>query len=103
FPQYAAQADIHLAEPLHTDQLAAYAGMYSDLRVRSLVTKVEVNEEGGLTLTDAFLGSRNITPVSEHLFVDQLAHKFTGFAIDKEKQSVYMKEPYINPLGHAIK
>ena len=39
--------------------------------------------------------------VDENLFVDEITMQLTGFKKDERAGTVYMKEPYLNPLGYA--
>jgi hypothetical protein len=64
---------------------------------------VEANEDGTLTISNYILGPRNLRQVDDNLFADDLTHRFTAFAIDERSGTVYMKDPYLNPLGYARK
>lgn len=101
FPSYIAPAELAPFEPLAPEKLEPLEGLYSDLRLSGIVTSVEVNPEGGLTLSDAYLGPRPLRQVDDNLFVDELTKRFTAFQIDEPSGRVYMKEPYLNPLGYA--
>lgn len=103
FPQYASPADMQDFEPYTPEQLKPLEGLYSDLRLKSLVSSVEVTDAGTLTITDAILGPRMLRQVDDNLFVDELAKRYTAFQIDEGTGEVYMKEPYLNPLGYAAK
>ncbi|WP_276353836.1 serine hydrolase [Cohnella caldifontis] len=106
FPQYATTADFGSFQPYGPEKLAPLAGLYADLRLPSIVTSVEVDREGALTISDAILGSRKLRQVDDNLFVDELTKRFTAFKLDEENGTVYLKEPYLNPLGyerHGVK
>ncbi|RJE91319.1 penicillin-binding protein [Paenibacillus sp. 1011MAR3C5] len=100
FPQYAAPAKLEAFEE-KPDQLAKFAGYYSDLRLN--VLKSAVQGEAKLTIHDAILGTRELKQVDENLFVDQLTNQFTAFKLDSDGNALYMKEPYLNPFGYAMK
>jgi len=103
FPALAAPAELPAFEPAPPEELAKLAGLYADLRLRSLVFRVEVNEDGTLTLSDAVLGPRVLRQIGDGLFVDNLMQRFTAFGTDETDGTVYMSDPYLNPLGHARK
>lgn len=102
FPQYAAPAKLDAFQPLSAEALDAFTGYYADLRLKSLVSTVAVNE-GTLSITDAFLGTRQLHQVDDNLFIDELTKKFTGFELDADGQGTYLKEPYLNPYGYEQK
>lgn len=99
FPQYAAPASLEPASAL-AGANEQYEGLYSDLRLRSLVTAVVYGEDGGLTISDAILGGRPLIQVDDNLFTDEITGKFTAFTVAGDG-SVYMREPYLNPYGYA--
>jgi len=101
FPQYAAPADLEAYEPQPAADLARLAGYYRDLRVSMLISKIDVAGDGSLVISDSYLGPRVLTQVDDNLFVDQLANRYTAFAFDETTNRVYMREPYLNPLGYA--
>ena len=103
FPALAAPAELPAFEPSPPEELAKLAGVYTDLRLGSLVYRVEVNEDGTLTLSDALLGPRVLRQTGDGLFVDNLMQRFTAFGTDDADGTVYMSEPYLNPLGYARK
>ncbi|REK75625.1 serine hydrolase [Paenibacillus paeoniae] len=100
FPQYAAPAKLEAFES-KPDQLAKFAGFYSDLRLNIL--KTAIHGEASLVIHDSFLGSRELKQVDHNLFVDQLTNQFTAFKLDANGNALYMKEPYLNPFGYAKK
>ncbi|WP_246187979.1 beta-lactamase family protein [Paenibacillus tengchongensis] len=102
FPQYAAPAKLDAFQPLSAEAMDAFTGYYADLRLKSLVSTVSVNE-GALHISDALLGNRQLRQVDDNLFIDELTRKFTGFAQDSSGQITYFKEPYLNPYGYGQK
>jgi len=102
-PEYAAPAELGTFEPDSPEQLKHLEGLYSDLRMRSIVSSVKVSGPGTLTISDALLGTRVLRQAGENLFIDELMQKYTAFQVDLESGEVYMKEPYLNPLGYARK
>ncbi|WP_162551110.1 S-layer homology domain-containing protein [Paenibacillus tepidiphilus] len=80
----------------------AFTGYYADLRLKSLVSTVTV-KEGALNISDALLGNRQLRQVDDHLFIDELTRKFTGFAQDSSGHITYLKEPYLNPYSYGQK
>jgi D-alanyl-D-alanine-carboxypeptidase/D-alanyl-D-alanine-endopeptidase len=102
FPQYAAAAALEEFEPQSAEELAKFSGYYADLRLRPFVSRLSHEEEAGtLTISDAFIGPRQLRQVDVNLFVDSLSNQFTAFKLDENGKAIYMKEPYINPLGYA--
>ena len=101
FPALAAPAELPAFEPASPEELAKLAGVYADLRIRNLVSRVEVNEDGTLTLSDALFGPRVLRQIGDGLFVDNLTQRFTAFGTDETDGVVYMNEPFLNPLGYA--
>ncbi len=102
FPQYGAPAELAPYEP-DAEQLTKFNGIYADLRVSSIVSELGNGAEGDLVVTDAFLGQRALKQVDDNLFVDSLTGQFTAFQLDAQGNAVYMKEPYLNPLGYHKK
>lgn len=104
FPQYAEAAEFEDYEPQSADELQRYAGLYADLRLSTIVSSVSGAEEqaGKMAIQDAFLGPRVLTQVEENLFVDEISGQFTAFK-EHEDGSVYLKEPYLNPMGYERK
>ncbi|MDQ0062610.1 serine hydrolase [Paenibacillus harenae] len=102
FPQYAAPAQLAEYKPSSSDELSKFTGYYSDLRIKSFVSGLKTGE-AGLTIADAFIGPRQLKQVDANLFVDGLTNQFTAFKLDENGNVLYMKEPYINPLGYASK
>ncbi|MDT9724888.1 penicillin-binding protein [Xylanibacillus composti] len=104
YPEYAAPASLdENFRPMTAEQLEKFSGLYADLRLDVFVSTVEVNGSGSLLISDALLGPRELTQVDDALFVDALTNQFTAFQLDEKGQVLYMKEPYINPLGYAAK
>lgn len=101
FPDYIAPADLDGNDSADGMKLEALAGVYSDLRIPALISLVELNEDGTLTIRDAYLGPRLLQPVDDYLFVDDITGKYTAFVLDEANQTVYMREPYLNPMGYA--
>ncbi|MBD2843781.1 serine hydrolase [Paenibacillus sp. IB182496] len=104
FPEYAAPAALDDFTPQAAGELDKFTGYYADLRLRPFVTQLTPGEgDGTLTIADAFLGARQLQQVDDNLFVDELTGQFTGFRLDEMGEPTYMKEPYLNPLGYAVK
>lgn len=103
FPQYAMPAVLGPYEEVNTESLQKFAGLYSDLRLRSIVSNVQVQEDGTVLISDSIIGPRALIQVDENLFMDELTYKLTAFTIDELSGAVYLKEPYLNPLGYARK
>ncbi|WP_240647476.1 beta-lactamase family protein [Paenibacillus nanensis] len=103
FPQYAAPAALEAFEPQSEEELAKFAGHYSDLRMDIIVSAIGTEGEGDLVITDSFIGPRPLKQVDDNLFVDSMTNQFTGFKLDEEGNVLYMKEPYLNPMGYAKK
>ncbi|MEK4850766.1 serine hydrolase [Paenibacillus sp. FSL H7-0756] len=102
FPQYAAPVKLDAYKPMSADALKAFTGYYADLRIKSLVTTVSV-QNGALMINDAFLGSRKLIQVDDNLFTDELTGKLTGFTMKDDGGSAYLKEPYLNPFSYGQK
>ncbi|MEK4047664.1 serine hydrolase [Paenibacillus sp. FSL H8-0048] len=102
FPQYAAPVKLDAYKPKSTEALKAFTGYYADLRMKSLVSTVSV-QNGALMINDGFLGSRKLIQVDDNLFTDELTGKFTGFTIKDDGGSAYLKEPYLNPFSYGQK
>jgi CubicO group peptidase (beta-lactamase class C family) len=103
FPEYAAPAALELAQPSSVEELARLNGVYKDLRLGSVISTVRAAADGVLTISDAYLGPRSLRQVDANLFTDDVTGQFTAFIVDETNQTVYMKEPYLNPLGYAQK
>jgi CubicO group peptidase (beta-lactamase class C family) len=103
FPAYTMPAELPAFGPSPSEELAKLEGVYIDLRAKSLVYRVEANEDGTLTLADAIVGPRILRQVDDGLFVDNLTQRFTAFGTEDGSGTVYMNEPYLNPLGYARK
>jgi hypothetical protein len=102
YPQYAKAADLSAYPPATEASLDRYTGYYSDLRLKTMISKVSV-EEGQLTITDATIGPRPLKEAGEGLFTDALTGKFTAFKLAADGKPVYFKEPYLNYLGYGKK
>jgi len=82
------------------DQLAKFAGLYSDLRIK-LLTKVEVNGDGNLLVSDLFSPSKKkLKQIDELLFVDDEGNPL-AFKMDAEGRITYMK--YSNLYSYAAR
>ncbi|WP_054027061.1 serine hydrolase [Bacillus sp. FJAT-28004] len=103
FPAYAEPAKLDSFTPYTSNQLEKFIGIYTDLRVGQLNTSIEADDKGNLMISDAFLGPRVLKQVDNNLFVDSLTGKFTAFAIGAGDEVLYLKEPYLNPLGYGMK
>ncbi|WP_336781081.1 serine hydrolase [Paenibacillus illinoisensis] len=104
FPQYAEPVAIKDFTPQSTNELQRFAGLYADLRLSTIVSSLKNGgtEPGKLSISDAFLGPRTLIQVDENLFKDELTGQFTAFK-EQADGTIYMKEPYLNPLGYEKK
>lgn len=102
FPEYAAPDELPDYSPQPAEELERFTGYYSDLRLHALVSSVQTGE-GELTISDAFLGPRTLHQVDDNLFIDDLTGQFTAFKLNEDGEAVYLKEPYLNPLGYGKK
>ncbi|MCR2802279.1 serine hydrolase [Paenibacillus soyae] len=102
FPQYAAPVAMEAFEAKE-DELAKFVGHYSDLRIDMIVSSIGTEGEGDLVISDSYIGPRALKQVDDNLFVDSMTNQFTGFKLDDEGNVLYMKEPYLNPMGYAKK
>jgi len=103
FPAYAEPAKLDAFTPYTSNQLEKFAGIYTDLRVSQLHTSIESDGKGNLMISDAFIGPRLLKQVDDNLFVDSLSGNFTAFAMGSGDEVLYLKEPYLNPLGYGMK
>ena len=102
FPAYGAPADLTAFAEEPAVNLEALEGLYTDLRMSTIVYKVEAGENGMLSLSDALLGNRVFRHAGGNLFVDGMLQRFAAFRVDDDG-SVYMRETALNPLGYARK
>ncbi|MCG7385162.1 beta-lactamase family protein [Paenibacillus sp. ACRRY] len=104
FPQYAEPVVIKDFTPQSTNELQRFAGLYADLRLSTIVSSLKNGgtEPGKLSISDAFLGPRTLIQVDKNLFKDELTGQFTAFK-EQADGTIYMKEPYLNPLGYEKK
>ncbi|MBD7968481.1 serine hydrolase [Paenibacillus gallinarum] len=104
FPEYAEPAKFDHYEPQTAEELQRYAGLYSDLRLKTIVSKLaDADDQAGkMEISDAFIGSRTLIQVDDNLFMDELSGQFTGFK-ENTDGTIYMKEPYLNPFGYEKK
>lgn len=104
FPQFAEPVVIKDFTPQSTNELQRFAGLYDDLRLSTIVSSLKNGgtEPGKLSISDAFLGPRTLIQVDENLFKDELTGQFTAFK-EQADGTIYMKEPYLNPLGYEKK
>ncbi|MFS0870568.1 serine hydrolase [Paenibacillus xylanilyticus] len=103
FPQYAEPVEFKDFTPQSTEELQRFAGLYADLRLSTIVSSLKDGTESGqLSISDAFLGQRPLIQVDETLFKDELTGQFTAFK-ENADGTIYMKEPYLNPLGYEKK
>ncbi|MGC5776156.1 serine hydrolase [Paenibacillus pabuli] len=104
FPQYAEPVKFKEYTPQSADELQRFAGLYADLRLSTIVSSLKEGgkEPGQLSISDVFLGSRNLIQIEDHLFKDELTGQFTAFK-ENADGTIYMKEPYLNPLGYEKK
>ncbi|GAA0359255.1 serine hydrolase [Caldalkalibacillus horti] len=103
FPQYSEPVDLAPFQPQSPEQLERLTGYYADLRLRSLVTTIQVGEDGALSISDGFLGPRALQQVDENLFVDPISNQFVAFQVDQNGKAEYLREPNLNPYGYAQK
>jgi len=103
FPQYVAPAELAETRLPEAEKLRALAGLYADLRLPVLVSSVTVNPDGSLTISDSLVGPRHLRHVDDLLFVDEMTQRFTAFSIDEANGTVYLNDPFLNPLGYARK
>lgn len=106
FPAYAAPIAPGDFTPATAEQLGRYEGLYADLRLSTIVSRVSRAEQNGqpfLTIHDAFLGTRPLQQVGEHLFVDGLTQTLVAFRVDENGQATHLREGTLNPLGYAGK
>ena len=104
FPQYAEPIKFKEYAPQSANELQRFTGLYSDLRISTLVSSLNEGgkEPGQLSIADAFLGPRNLIQIEENLFKDELTGRFTAFK-ENADGTIYMKEPYLNPFGYEKK
>ncbi|MEK4434332.1 serine hydrolase [Paenibacillus sp. FSL K6-2862] len=104
FPQYAEPVVIKDFTPQSTNELQRFSGLYADLRLSTIVSSLTNGgtEHGKLSISDAFLGPRTLIQVDKNLFKDELTGQFTAFK-EQADGTIYMKEPYLNPLGYEKK
>lgn len=104
FPQYAEPIKFKEYTPQLADELQRFNGLYADLRISTLVSSLKEGskEPGQLSISDAFIGPRNLIQVEDHLFKDELTGQFTAFK-ENADGTIYMKEPYLNPFGYEKK
>lgn len=106
FPEYLKPLATDGRAPADAGELARYEGLYADLRLSGLVSRVQVTEEDGqpvLAIHDAYLGTRPLLPADDRLFVDGLTGTLIAFHVNDEGEAVYMREGNLNPLGYARK
>lgn len=103
FPQYAAPAELADYKASSSEELDKFAGYYADLRINTLVSSLKTEKDAGLMINDVYIGPRKLIQVDTNLFVDELTNQFTAFKLDENGNVLYMKEPYLNPLGYASK
>ncbi|WP_017690044.1 serine hydrolase [Paenibacillus sp. PAMC 26794] len=104
FPQYAEPVQFKEYTPQSAAELQRFTGLYADLRISTIVSslKNDGTEPGQLSISDVFLGQRNLIQVEDNLFKDELTGQFTAFKKNADG-TIYMKEPYLNPMGYEKK
>ncbi|WP_251035196.1 beta-lactamase family protein [Paenibacillus polymyxa] len=104
FPQYAEPVQFKEYTPQSAAELQRFTGLYADLRISTIVSSLKNGgtEPGQLSISDVFLGQRNLIQVEDHLFKDELTGQFTAFKKNADG-TIYMKEPYLNPMGYEKK
>ncbi|WP_246281387.1 beta-lactamase family protein [Saccharibacillus qingshengii] len=102
FPQYGAEAKLPAFTAEAPEQLERYAGLYKDLRVESVVSKVGPGSRGRMVISDPLTGERALRQVGPGLFMD--ANKMlVAFKTEADGSVSYLKEPYLNPMGYEQK
>ncbi|MGV2965055.1 serine hydrolase [Paenibacillus sp. AGC30] len=104
FPQYAEPVQFTEYTPQSAAELQRFTGLYADLRISTIVSSLKNagTEPGQLSISDVFLGQRNLIQVEDNLFKDELTGQFTAFKKNADG-TIYMKEPYLNPMGYEKK
>ncbi|WP_339307293.1 serine hydrolase [Paenibacillus sp. FSL L8-0435] len=104
FPQYAEPVQFKEYTPQSAAELQRFTGLYADLRISTIVSSLKNagTEPGQLSISDVFLGQRNLIQVEDNLFKDELTGQFTAFKKNADG-TIYMKEPYLNPMGYEKK
>lgn len=104
FPQYAEPGQFKEYMPQSAAELQRFTGLYADLRISTIVSSLKNagTEPGQLSISDVFLGQRNLIQVEDNLFKDELTGQFTAFKKNADG-TIYMKEPYLNPMGYEKK
>jgi len=102
FPQYAEAAKLPDYTGESPEQLARYLGLYKDLRVENIVSKVGPESRGRVIISDPLTGERPLRQVGPNLFVDA-AGLFVAFKTEADGSVSYLKEPYLNPAGYEQK
>ncbi|WP_052759505.1 serine hydrolase [Paenibacillus sp. DMB20] len=95
----AAAADV--AYPVSSQrQLKRFEGIYSDLRIKIMLTRVMATGKGELTVVDDFTGAHKLKQKGELVFEDENGGTL-AFKSDKDGNIAYLK--YGNPVGYAGK
>lgn len=81
-------------------QLKRFEGIYSDLRINIMLTKVTATGNGELTVEDDFTGIHKLKQKEELVFEDELGG-LLAFKADKAGNITYLK--YGNPVSYASK
>lgn len=104
FPQYAEPVQFKEYTPQSAAELQRFTGLYADLRISTIVSSLKNagTKPGQLSISDVFLGQRNLIQVEDNLFKDELTGQFTAFKKNADG-TIYMKEPYLNPMGYEKK
>ena len=104
FPQYAQPVQFKEYTPQSAEELQRFNGLYADLRISALISKLQTGGETSsqLSISDPYLGERKLIQVEDNLFTDELTGQFTAFKT-YEDGTTYMREPYLNPFGYAKK
>ncbi|MDO3413106.1 beta-lactamase family protein [Saccharibacillus sp. CPCC 101409] len=102
FPQYAKEINFPAYAAESPEQLNRYAGLYKDLRVESVVSKLGTSNRGRMVMSDPLTGERALRQVADGLFID--ADKMlVAFKTESDGSVSYLKEPYLNPAGYEQK
>ncbi|WP_010276289.1 serine hydrolase [Paenibacillus senegalensis] len=102
YPEWTQPADFSGYAPELDADMSIYTGLFTDLRLNSMVSTVESPEGEDLVISDALLGARPLIQVEDHLFIDAYG-MLTGFKVEEDGTVSYMKEPHLNPLGYTRK
>lgn len=101
FPEYAKPLKYGAYVPKSQNELDKFTGYYRNLRTASLLSYITKGEEGGLVISDAFVGPRPLIQVEETLFFDRMTYQLTAFQLDENGDVAYMNEPVLHAYTYA--